>query len=215
MAPSVNRMSSALVALLLAASLSACGNNDSPEAAPSAGVVQSAPSAPAPTETKVPQKERQADALAPKDPQVVLRSGKTPKPKYTSSTAAFGTSVEFKDGLAVEVVKIVQGKVEGEGPGVFTGDPKTTFTLRFDNRTSKPIDLNQVVVNVTYGKPPRVARPTYGETARDFYGTVKPGAKAEATYAFSIPTNELDSVRLRVDFDGTHTPVTFSGAAKS
>jgi hypothetical protein len=89
------------------------------------------------------------------------------------------------------------------------------FTLRFDNGTDKPIDLDEVVVTATYGNPARVARPTYGEAARDFYGSVKPGAKAGATYSFSVPTDELDGVRLTVDFDGLHAPATFTGEARS
>jgi hypothetical protein len=71
--------------------------------------------------------------------------------------------------------------------------------------------MNQVVVTVTYGTANLQAQPVYDGPVNDFSGTVQPGKATDATYAFRIPTDQLDRVVMRVDFDGLHAAATFSG----
>ena len=97
-----------------------------------------------------------------------------------------------------------------------TGEPSTTFSLTLLNKSSDPVDLGQVVVSVAYGSAGTAASPIYSDpTLSDFRGSVAPGQKATATYAFSIPVSELAKTTLWVDFDGKHTAATFVGAARS
>jgi hypothetical protein len=213
----------ATTALAACVVLAGCGSGqDTPSAArtadaPSARGASPTSTAPKPASTDSASrstKPRPADALAPKTRPVVLRNGKVPTPTYSEAPQAFDKPLVYDDGLKLEIVEITQGTVEEQGPGVFTGDPKTTLEIKLSNDSEKAIDLNQVVVSATYGKPARIARPTYGESARDFYGSVEPGDSADAAYVFSVPTKHLSNVTMTMDFDGTHAAATFRGAAK-
>ena len=119
-----------------------------------------------------------------------------------------------KEGVSLAITKVEQGTVTEQGPGAFTGDPKTLFTVALTNGSKQAITLDQVVVTARYGSPARVARPTYGSGAKDFSGTVKPGKTATATYSFSVPTSQLKNVTMAVDFDGLHAAATFRGPVK-
>jgi hypothetical protein len=156
---------------------------------------------------------RPADPLA-KAPAPVQRNGRKPSPRYTAPPAAFSAKAAYSDGVSLQITKVEQGTVEEQGPGSFTGDPKTLFTVALTNGSKQAIKLDQVVVTARYGNPARVARPTYGSGAKDFSGTVEPGRTATATYSFSVPTNQLKNVTMAVDFDGLHAAATFRGPVK-
>ena len=158
---------------------------------------------------KLPSSSRQPSAGTSK----VKRSGQPRTPSVTASSAPFsrGRKVSYPDGIALEITSITQGNVEGRGPGVISG-PKTTFSIVFTNDSHRSIDMNQVVVTVTYGPNHLQARPVYDDTGEfDFAGLVPPGASRNATYAFSIPTDQLSRVVMDVDFDGLHTSAVFAG----
>ena len=144
----------------------------------------------------------------------VRRNGKTPAPTISAPPAPFTKPVRYVDGTTLQVTSITQSTVSGQGPGVFPGQPITTFGLRLTNGGKKAIGLNQVVVTATYGNPKRVASPVYDVAAHDFGGTAVPGASVNATYAFSIPTANLGGVVMFVDFDAVHVSATFAGAAR-
>lgn len=124
-------------------------------------------------------------------------------------------TARYTDGLSIAITKVTNGKITGQGPGIFTGDPLTTLSVTLKNGTPKDISLDAVVATLTYGTPLRRAQPVYGPTSSDFNGTVKQGATASATYAFSVPTAQLSSVTLTLDVDGLHGLATFSGSATS
>lgn len=156
---------------------------------------------------------RPADPLA-KAPAPVLRGGRKPSPRYTAPPAAFSGKAAYSDGVSLAITKVEQGTVQEQGPGAFTGDPKTMITVALTNGSKAAIKLDQVVVSARYGSPARVARPTYGSGAKDFSGTVAPGKTATATYSFSVPTTQLKNVTMAVDFDGLHAAATFRGPVK-
>lgn len=144
----------------------------------------------------------------------VKRNGKAAAPSISAPHAPFTKAVRYVDGTTLQVTSIKQGKVAGKGPGVFPGQPTTTFALRLTNGAKKQLSLNQVVVTATYGSPKRVASPVYDASAHDFTGRAVPGASAKATYTFSIPTADLGSVVMFVDFDSVHVSGTFTGSAR-
>jgi hypothetical protein len=156
---------------------------------------------------------RPADALVGKYTPV-RRNGKVAAPTISAPPAPFTRSVRYVDGTTLQVTSIKQGKVSGKGPGVFPGQPTTTFGLRLTNGSKKAINLNQVVVTATYGNPRRVSSPVYDGSSHDFGGIAAPGASVNATYAFSIPTAYLGGVVMYVDFDGVHVSATFAGSAR-
>ncbi|MGI8867727.1 MAG: hypothetical protein ACR2F6_02450 [Mycobacteriales bacterium] len=126
----------------------------------------------------------------------------------------FTRAVTYSDGVSLRVTGMKQAAVTGQGPGVITGEPTTTFNATLTNKGTRPINLNQVVVTAVYGSPGRLAKPVYDATSQDFAGTIKPGASSKAAYAFSIPTNELGHVKIAIDFDGAHAAAMFEGSAK-
>lgn len=131
----------------------------------------------------------------------------------SAAPAPFDGSVAYPDGVRLKVTGLRQGKVTGQGPGVFIGQPTTRVGLRLVNASARPLTLNRVVVSAAYGPARRLARPVYDEGSRDFNGTVRPGRSTTATYTFSVPRRQLDDVRMVVDFDGRHTVARFTGPA--
>ncbi len=120
----------------------------------------------------------------------------------------------FGDGVRVKVTSVTQGASTGQGPGVFSGAPRTAVAVQIVNGTKQSLDLSRVVVTMTYGTPKKVASPVYEAGAMDFAGTLAAGATAKATYMYSIPTGSLSNVTMAVDFDGGHAAATFTGAVK-
>jgi hypothetical protein len=194
--------------------LSACSQQDSsstagaPTSSPTTSV---SPTKPPPTKgTHVAGPSE--SPLAPSTVEPVIRDGVRPHPSISAKPQPFDRPVTYPDGVELAVTGIHQGRVTGQGPGVVAG-PKTTFDLRFTNGSNRAISLDQVVPTAEFGSPARLARPVYDDRTQDFGTTVKPGATATATYAFSIPQDELSHVVIHLDFDGRHVAATFRGSA--
>lgn len=146
----------------------------------------------------------------------VIRPGQPSKPTVSAPPAAFKSPVTYPDGVKVKVAKVVPGVETGHGAGVFAGRQFAVFTVTIHNGTSRPMDLQQVVLTSTYGPRNLVAERVYAADAGavDFGGSLAPGADATARYAFAVPTNQLGDVRLIADFDGVHTSAEFTGDAR-
>jgi len=163
---------------------------------------------------------RAADPLAPVSIAPARRAGGTASPAVPAvpvvpaRVGSFTEPVVFADGLALAVTSVEQGTVAGQGPGVSSGAPMTKVGLELTNGTAREVRLTGVVVTMTYGQPRRIAAPVYVEGVADFAGTVKPGAKSRAVYAFTVPTSELGEVVMSVDLDGVHALATFQGKVK-
>jgi hypothetical protein len=85
--------------------------------------------------------------------------------------------------------------------------------VTFTNGSRLPIDLNAVVVSAAYGEPAVAAQPVYSDPSlSDFSGVLPPGKTTTAAYAFSVPADRPLVTTVWVDFDGQHTPATFSGS---
>ncbi len=164
-----------------------------------------------------------SEAAKPLDPIVpstylpVRRNGSKTQPHVKGMKGGFSKAapVKYSDGVSLSIVRMTARVEKGKGPGVFPGRRYTAISLSLTNGSSRVIDLNQVVVTTTYGSPARLAAPVYEDSeAKDFSGTVKPGASATASYMFAIPTNQKASVTTMVDFDNQHFAATFTGAAR-
>lgn len=155
------------------------------------------------------------DPVAPAAAVPVTRNGKrAARTVAAPNRGAFAPTapVTFPDGVSLSVDKVARAVQQGRGPGEFHGRPYTVLTLTLTNGTAAPIDLSQVVVTTTYGTPPLVASPIYEDgSSADFAGTVAPGARATATYAFAIPPAQARSAVTTVDFDDVHAAATFTG----
>jgi hypothetical protein len=150
------------------------------------------------------------DPIAP-PPTPVIRNGVRPTPTISAAPAPFDQQVEYPDGITLRILDVDQAITEGEGPGVFPGQPKTILDIEFSNASEQAIDMNQVVVTAIYGPDRRLARPIYDEGVQDFSGSVEPGESVQTSYAFSIPDDAFADVVLIIDFDGLHAAATFEG----
>jgi hypothetical protein len=148
----------------------------------------------------------------------VVRNGKKQERSVEAKVGRLSkaASVKYPDGVVLKVRRIAQGVEEEQGPGAFPGRPYTAISIVIDNRSTKIINLSQVVVTATYGSAPaRVAAPVYAESAsKEFSGALPPGGTDTAEFAFAIPTEQSTEVVLTVDFDDVHHPATFSGGAR-
>ena len=124
-------------------------------------------------------------------------------------------SVRYPDGVVLTVKRIAKGVEKEQGPGAFPGRPYTAISIVIENRSTKVINLSQVVVSATYGSAPaRVAAPVYaGSASKEFSGALAPGGTDSAQFAFAIPNGKSTKVVLTVDFDDVHHPATFAGVA--
>lgn len=144
----------------------------------------------------------------------VDRPGAPARAPVSADPAPFDGPITWDDGLQLEVADVTQGEVAGRGPGVFVGEPRTTFDLVMTNDSSRPVLLDGVVVTTVYGPDRRLARPVYDNRTEDFVGSVPAGGSAKARYVFSIPTPDLDDVTVYVDFDGRHSVAQFRGTPR-
>lgn len=145
----------------------------------------------------------------------VERGGKRPHPSIHAKSQPFNKIITYSDGLGLQIKAIRHGVEAGYGRGVFHGSPTTQLLVKMTNHTKKAIDLGQVVVQMDYGRPSRVAPPVYDSAASDFSGVLKAGKSQTATYVFSVPTPRLGEVTMTVDMDSTHVAATFTGSVKN
>ena len=213
------RLAATLAGLALAAaSLSGCGGTGQAAAAPTSKSSTSS-STPSSTPTETPETETTPTTVAPPLPQPiksvakVQRVGQPNTPSVSAAGAKFNGTVTYPDGVSLVITKAEKGIETGHGPGVMAGREYVRFTVKLTNASAKAVNLDQVVVTTTYGASNQMAAPVYTQSAgtRDFTGVVKAGASTTALYAFAVPTKQLGSVRMVVDFDGLHTSATYSG----
>lgn len=170
-----------------------------------------------PEPARAPEAAKPVDPIAPPTYGPVLRHGKKPQPKVRAGKGGFAPTAPatYPDGVSIKVDRIKHGVEKGQGPGTFPGRANTVLSITLTNRSTRPIDVNQVVVTTMYGAPARIAAPVYEVAGvRDFAGSVQPGGSATATYAFAIPTKQAKKVVTIVDFDGVHVPAELAGATQ-
>jgi hypothetical protein len=147
----------------------------------------------------------------------VTRNGKKPTPTIEARRGGLSQAavVKYSDGVWLRIDRLRHGVEEARGPGAFPGRAYTAITMSLHNRSSRTIDLTQVVVTATYGSPARVASPVYEDSAaRDFGTRVRRGGSDSATYVFALPPNQLGKVGITVDFDDVHVAARFEGATR-
>ena len=153
--------------------------------------------------------------MAPSTYAPVRRSGKQPKDRVHGNRAKIGstTRVTYDDGVRLQVKLAQRRSEQGAGPGSFPGRGLTVAKVSFTNGSKATVDLTQVVVTTTYGKPARIAAPVYQTaTTTDLTGVVAPGATATGEYAFAI-ANKKAPITITVDWAGSHAPAVFTGQA--
>jgi len=123
------------------------------------------------------------------------------------------TAVRYDDGVKIRIRPAARRSEKGSGPGVFPGRSFMVARIELANDSRHTIDLTQVVVTTTHGRPARIASPVYPDASTaDFATSVKPGRTATAQYAFAI-ADQSAPVTIIIDWDGAHAPAVFTGRA--
>lgn len=192
-----------VLTIAVAALLAGCTStgSDTPTSSTSAGSpsVGTASRAPDPVATGTPTLVERSDAAA-------------PSARVAASPADVKSTLTYSDGLTVTLGKGKQGTVTEQGPGALTGLRYTLIPVTVTNGSTRDLNLNNVVPELRYGSPARVAQPIYAEGTIDLHGTLKPKATTSATYAFAVTGAQLSSVSLSLDIDGLHGLAEFSGS---
>lgn len=102
----------------------------------------------------------------------------------------------FGNDLVVTVTGIEPAELEARGPGQTAG-PGVVVTLEVRNAGAAPIDAGGVVVNAAYGHA-TPADPNYSDAAEPLSGMLEPGATATGSYAFRVPSDQVDSLVLDI-----------------
>ncbi|OLM14160.1 DUF4352 domain-containing protein [Pseudonocardia sp. Ae505_Ps2] len=174
----------AAVAAAAAGLLSSCAaDSTTPTAAPAPSVASAPSDAPAPSNASAP-----SDASAPSVP-----SPGGPPPELGPTTQARLDSPTNLGGLEVTVTSIRPVQLVAEGPGELAG-PGAAVTIRLTNRTPKPVD-GGLDVNARYAD--KAASANSGPPSKPA-GTLEPGASTDATYAFLVPADQVDQLKLSI-----------------
>ncbi|WP_448624077.1 hypothetical protein [Geodermatophilus sp. URMC 64] len=210
----LRRVLPALALVLVAGVVAFLGLRGDGDGAPGAAAGStSAPAAPTAQEAEDGPTASPSPATEEPAASVVARDGVPASARTVQvTTADFAAPASWSDGATIRVTEAHQQVTTGTGPGERTGQPQTVVTLELTNDTGRPLDLNTVVVQATYGAPPAQASPIYDAQSADFGGTLAPGASATAVYSFAIPADRLGDVVLSVDVDGYRFPAVFRGA---
>jgi hypothetical protein len=187
------------------------GDGDSGGTAAASSTSASAPATDEATDTDSPTASP-SPATEAAAPTVVSRPGVPEASRTVQVTNGdFTATASWADGAGARVAAAHQQVTSGTGPGELAGQPQTLFSLELTNGSDKPLDINAVVVQASYGSGPSQASPIYDQQTVDFGGTLAPGDTASAIYSFAIPADQLGNVTLSVDVDGFRFPAVFSG----
>ena len=176
----------ATIVPLLGAGLSACSDDSpSPSVSPTSTAVPSGPAgSPPPVDTATP-----SAATTTLPPRKV------------------GQAAPLTEGVEVSVTTVSEKDLKASGPGEVAG-AGVVVRLEVRNRTGKPFDLTSLAVNATYGKG-TPAPPGDAEHAPGLSGSVKAGDTAVGTYAFSVPEDEADSLKVDVTSSASANVIIF------
>ena len=167
-----------------------------PAVAPAPTPDASAPSAsPSASATPTPSPSSTADAGAPP------AAGGSPEPLLGEPVAADvprDATADFGDRVTAELTGSTLFTAEGSQVGEVSG-PAVRVTIRITNGSGAPIQLDAVTVNAYYGAGSTPASPFESDaSSTPFSGSLAPGASAEGSYSFSVPTGDQGSLVVSV-----------------
>lgn len=107
----------------------------------------------------------------------------------------------FSEGLQVRTVDRRATELTASAPGE-TGGPGVVLTLSFHNGTPDPVDLDGLRVSAFDATGAPVGE-VDGEAAEPPSGLLAPGADAQGSFAFSLPTAGESALRLEITSTGS------------
>ena len=132
-----------------------------------------------------------------------------------------GSVYQYDDGLYVRVDDVVPYELADPDDchGYRPGDDVVCCTLHLSNGSGRPVGMEGITLLVRggpYGKTGRQVREHRGDVLDgELAGTLRPGRRASATWAYSIPAGTAGDLDIEVRFPAEHDrpSVTFTTAA--
>lgn len=117
------------------------------------------------------------------------------------------------NGISARIVSTAAIQGSGTGPGNTNG-PALRVTVRLTNGTSRPVSVDGVAVNLTFGSRSTPASPLDDPSVAPFHGVVAPGKSADGVYVFSIAVRDRASVTVTVGYQAGAPILVFTGPAR-
>ncbi len=135
-------------------------------------------------------------------------AGPTPRPTRKPVDIDETARVEKGVGVRLTSIKAIEGEVNV--PGEEAG-PALLITVEAFNRTRDDISTPAVIVNVYYGDDEKPAG-ILTRPRTDFPPVLEAGATESGRFAFTVPTDQRDRVRIEVDLSVGSPVVLFEGS---
>jgi hypothetical protein len=103
--------------------------------------------------------------------------------------------------------------IKAGAPGEI-GGPGVAITVRVVNGSDEPLDLSNVVADLQYGEDQTPAIRSDRAPTAPFSGTLGPGERTSATYAFRIDEADRDEVTLLISLSLEVPVVVFEGSLR-
>lgn len=122
--------------------------------------------------------------------------------KKKPTTAAYGDTYTYTDGLAISVSKVATYTPSQYAAGTHPGDEAVVLTVKITNGAKKPFDTSLVSVNVKAGADGAATEQIFDDTSGiGFSGTVVSGATATAKFEYDIPKGATGKLDIEVQPD--------------
>jgi hypothetical protein len=131
------------------------------------------------------------------------------EPVKTKKAVALDTTGDFGTGLTVRLSRIAPVKGTANVPGEIAG-PAIKLTVVARNRADRAVDLNSVVVFVSFGRK-RTPASELSDGARPLKGSVAPDDSRTGTYIYTVPEDEREQVRVEISYSSEAPTVAFEG----
>jgi hypothetical protein len=131
------------------------------------------------------------------------------EPVKTKKAVPLDITGDFGTGLTVRLSRIAPVKGTATVPGEIAG-PAIKLTVVARNRADRAVDLNSVVVFVSFGRE-RTPASELSDGARPLRGRVAPDDSRTGTYIYTVPEDEREQVRVEISYSGEAPTVAFEG----
>ncbi|MHA3703890.1 hypothetical protein ACXR2U_17100 [Jatrophihabitans sp. YIM 134969] len=195
--------------LVAAVTLTACGGSDpAPAPTTSAAPSSATPTSAAPSTPSTTAATTSAPSSSPTAPLTTAAPPAGGDPG-TKAPVPIASAATFTPGLTATVITIEPITTTASLPGEIAG-PGVRLTLAIQNRSSSPLDLGNVTVDLQDSSGSS-ATPLTGNGSKPFTGTAAPGGSATGVYVFTLPVDDRSGVRLYVTSKASLPVVVFTG----
>jgi len=173
-----------------------------------AGPAQAAPDSSLPA----PSSSSSLPGIPPDPDQATVTPVPAPDPVFGEvvlDTVSLEATADLGGSVTARITDIVPGTAVGSGLGEVSG-PSVRVSVELTNGTSEPVTLDEVTVNAYFGQETLPASPILANTdSSGFSGALAAGARALASYSFSVPADQQASVTVTVSKSAGDSIVVF------